>query len=572
MSAGAAPSPRPDPGTGSPALGGTPVVRAGVGLDRALQQAIAAGLLPPDVQSPVAEGRPWPVVLLTALGAWLAAVPLLGVVAILLGDLLTRGPGPYLVGVLVLAAAVVILRSRDLPLFVEQLAVPALLVGIGSLGFGLFEDVSVRGGAAWLALTALALAAVIPRRWLRVLLGAAGAGLCIFALVPWRAWDGGAWSAISWLALHGVLGVWVAGLGVQWALLGRGAGTGVAAALEPIGAGWLVGTLVGLAVLSGMTFLVGATLDPMGRELIQGVMKGPAPGAGLPWRPAGSAVLALGAVLWGAMVWPGLRRPWVLGVGVVAAGLAWFLPNLGGVWLALVLTATTWRWRLAVVAALAAAWIIGSFYYQLQWPLATKALVLVGAGALIGGLAWLGSLASPQSPGVHPHRGARGGIGARWAIGFTLLATLAVVNYGIWEKETLIARGQPLFVELAPVDPRSLMQGDYMRLAFRTPADVQSELGAQRRERRLVVARRDGRGVATLLRTARAGEALAEGELLLELTPKAGRWILVSDAWYFREGDAKRWEAARYGEFRATPDGRALLVGMADAELRPIEP
>jgi len=61
-----------------------------------------------------------------------------------------------------------------------------------------------------------------------------------------------------------------------------------------------------------------------------------------------------------------------------------------------------------------------------------------------------------------------------------------------------------------------------MRLAFRTPADAQSELGAQRRERRLAVARRDGRGVATLLRTARAGEVLAEGEFFLELTPKAG--------------------------------------------------
>ena len=108
MSAGAAPSPRPDPDTGSPALGGTPAGRTGGGLDRSLQQAIAAGLLPPDAQSPVAEGRPWPVVLLTALGAWLAAVPLLGVVAILLGDLLTRGPGPYLVGVLVLAAAVAV--------------------------------------------------------------------------------------------------------------------------------------------------------------------------------------------------------------------------------------------------------------------------------------------------------------------------------------------------------------------------------------------------------------------------------------------------------------------------------
>jgi uncharacterized membrane-anchored protein len=63
---------------------------------------------------------------------------------------------------------------------------------------------------------------------------------------------------------------------------------------------------------------------------------------------------------------------------------------------------------------------------------------------------------------------------------------------------------------------------------------------------------------------------LAADELRITLTPKNGQWILVSDAWYFREGDAPLWEKARYGEFRVLPDGTALLVGMADADLKPI--
>jgi len=71
---------------------------------------------------------------------------------------------------------------------------------------------------------------------------------------------------------------------------------------------------------------------------------------------------------------------------------------------------------------------------------------------------------------------------------------------------------------------------------------------------------------------ATAGEPLAPGEQRFELTPRGGRWTLVTDAWYFREGDGQRWEQARYGEFRVEPDGRALLVGMADAQLRPIVP
>ena len=262
-----------------------------------------------------------------------------------------------------------------------------------------------------------------------------------------RAWIRGAWSDRAWVGLHGALAVWVAGLFVQQAALGRWPRT--AAALESIGAGWLLATLAGLALVTGMTFLVGAGMDPLVRELAQEVTAGRAPALRAPWVQAGSALLVLVATLWGARVWPGLRRPWVLGVGLAAAGLAWFLPNLGGVWLALILAATTWRWRLAAAAVLAAAWIIGGFYYQLQWPLATKALVLVGSGASLGALAWLGSVSRPRQDPGRPERGG-GGIAARWAIGLTLLTTLAAVNFGIWDKETLIARGRPVFVERSP--------------------------------------------------------------------------------------------------------------------------
>ena len=59
---------------------------------------------------------------------------------------------------------------------------------------------------------------------------------------------------------------------------------------------------------------------------------------------------------------------------------------------------------------------------------------------------------------------------------------------------------------------------------------------------------------------------------MIELSPKNGSWTLVTDAWFFREGEGERWAAAKYGEFRVASDGRALLVGMADAELKPILP
>ncbi|UUZ46717.1 GDYXXLXY domain-containing protein [Massilia sp. B-10] len=58
-------------------------------------------------------------------------------------------------------------------------------------------------------------------------------------------------------------------------------------------------------------------------------------------------------------------------------------------------------------------------------------------------------------------------------IALTALAVLAVANTGIWQKEKLIAEGLLIFVELAPVDPRSLMQGDYMQLRFRMLPEIE---------------------------------------------------------------------------------------------------
>src|SRR5438105_15785012 len=114
------------------------------------------------------------------------------------------------------------------------------------------------------------------------------------------------------------------------------------------------------------------------------------------------------------------------------------------------------------------------------------------------------------------------------------------------------------------------MQGDFMRLNFRVPFDARTSREGLGDGRRLhVVARRDERGVATLLRIDEAMPASPD-ELRFELTPKNGQWTLVTDAWFFKEGEAARFAHAKYGEFRVDANGRALLVGLRDAKLDPL--
>lgn len=525
-----------------------------------LERAKAEGLLPADASWPMHEQRPWPVVLMTAVGAWFAAVPLLIMVALLLGDVLMKGGGPYVVGAGVLALSVWLLRETKLPLFVEQLAVPGLLVGGGLLGYALFRDIDSRWAALPLLGLSLLVAALVDRGWLRVLLGALAAVLTGFLLQPPRWLVGGIAGGFEpWLTVHALLGLWIAALAWQGAQGLDARRADMARLVESCGAGWLLATLVLLCWLAGMTMLVGGLVDA-----------GSGMGSGLAHKreslpvSLGSALLALAAAAWAARAWPNLRRPWLAVVAFVLIALAGLMGMLGGALLALAVLCCSARWRLAGAAAVAAVWIVGAFYYALTWTLADKALALAAAGVVLIALVLCGrgaDRAATATASVLPGR-------AGWAIAAGALVTLVVANGAIWQKERLIADGKPVFIALAPVDPRSLMQGDFMRLNFAVPAEPRAALEHwPRDERPRLVATLDGRGVASFVRLYAPKQDLAPGELLIELTPKDGGWIVVTDAWFFREGDGARFEKARFGEFRVMPDGRALLVGMADEKL-----
>ncbi len=537
-------------------------------LQDAVDAGIRGGLLPAGVQPTPSSERPWPVILLTALGVWFGAVPLLIAIGLLLGDLVRAGVGPYVVGCLLLGAATVVMRSRTPPLFVEQLAALALLVGGGTLAMGLYRDFHRSGGSAILLAVVVLLALLLSKTWLRVLLGALAAGLLANALLP--NWFSARNQGTVLLVLHGMLAVWLLSLWLQQRVVS------LAAMLEAMAAGWLLTTLAGLTWMSGATFLVGGAVGSNAMGAMLGWIAGFERHS---WQASaiqtGASALVLAGAGVGALAWPTLRQRFPLAVALVLAALAWFMPLLGGVLLALMVTVTTRRWRLASACALAAIWIMGAFYYQLRWPLAEKALLLVGAGVLLGGLAWMHLRAATLA--AKPAGNSASPSGWRSVRALAMLAgallTLMVANLAIWQKQDLIARGKPVFMALLPADPRSLMQGDYMRLRFSALDGSQLPLLDDLRGKRPhMVVRLDDRGVATLQRWQTAGQALASDEMLLELTPKDGAWVVVTDAWFFKEGQGQRWQAAKFGEFRVLPDGQALLVGMADANLQPIAP
>ena len=165
-----------------------------------------------------------------------------------------------------------------------------------------------------------------------------------------------------------------------------------------------------------------------------------------------------------------------------------------------------------------------------------------------------------------------------------LLATvfiLGIVNWSIIGKETHLAQGRIVYLELAPVDPRSLMQGDYMALRFKIANAVHQALpkADEHRGWRRAVDASDGY-VVVALDARRVGAfkglddntPLAEDELRLRFRVRNGEVKFATNAFFFQEGHAHDYAPARYGQFRVDDKGELLLVAMYDKDLNRLGP
>lgn len=147
------------------------------------------------------------------------------------------------------------------------------------------------------------------------------------------------------------------------------------------------------------------------------------------------------------------------------------------------------------------------------------------------------------------------------------LAVLAAANWIVYKREQHLANGRVVLLELASADPRSLMQGDYLALRFKLEADAFENVPREELTDGYVVVRVDERGVATFVRRDN-GEPLAPDELRLRYRVRQGRVKFGTNAFFFQEGQRRRYAHARYGEFRVSPSGEMLLTHLRDENLQ----
>lgn len=162
-------------------------------------------------------------------------------------------------------------------------------------------------------------------------------------------------------------------------------------------------------------------------------------------------------------------------------------------------------------------------------------------------------------------------------IWFGLFFVLVGAGWNIWSNERILTEGQVVLLELAPMDPRSLMQGDFMSLNYALSNALRHKLA---REDGYAVVRLDSRGVATLVRVQSEPlrpprsfsnqsntEPSTSDEIAIRYRIRNRRPMIATNAFFFQEGHAAQFANARFGEFRVGSNGEPRLTALLDGDL-----
>ncbi len=151
---------------------------------------------------------------------------------------------------------------------------------------------------------------------------------------------------------------------------------------------------------------------------------------------------------------------------------------------------------------------------------------------------------------------------SKWILGWGILVLLSF-NTSVWKKERLLDGGRRVLLKLAPTDPRSLMQGDYMILDY----EIRQNIPNEATQRGRFVLRDNEQGVAQLVRID-DGTNLSAQEYYLTYKVGKHRISLGAESFFFEEGQGPIFEEAVYGELVVDSKGKSILIGLRDKDLQ----
>lgn len=150
-----------------------------------------------------------------------------------------------------------------------------------------------------------------------------------------------------------------------------------------------------------------------------------------------------------------------------------------------------------------------------------------------------------------------------------LVLLLGYFNWSVYKKEQTLKDGQLVLLQLAPVDPRSLMQGDYMRLNYKEASSYLVD--EQTATRGYAILQTDSNQVGGIVRLQNALEPVNSNELVIKYKIVNNRLFLGAESFFFEEGQDTLYQKAMYGGLKVDDKGQSLLVGLYDENFHSIQ-
>ncbi len=154
------------------------------------------------------------------------------------------------------------------------------------------------------------------------------------------------------------------------------------------------------------------------------------------------------------------------------------------------------------------------------------------------------------------------------------LFVLALLNFAIFQKEQILKEGESILLKLAPVDPRSIMQGDYMAFRYALEDEMKNVNAASLVDHQFIVIKTDQENVAHFVRVYNQ-ETLATDEKLFKFKYQSTPYPLITfkpNTFLFQEGLQPLYQKAVYAIFHYRGVKDYLLVGVADSTRAKINP
>ncbi len=143
-----------------------------------------------------------------------------------------------------------------------------------------------------------------------------------------------------------------------------------------------------------------------------------------------------------------------------------------------------------------------------------------------------------------------------------ILANLILlIGYFAWstvQKERTLKNGRLVLLQLAPVDPRSLMQGDYMALRYAIASNSEIDVP----ETGYYVLQLDSNSVGAVKRMQAEAQPASDGEVIVQYKLYGDK--IGAESYFFEEGNAEKFEKAKYGGLKVDRHGASILVGLYD--------